>query len=484
MRSTFFGLNIGMKALMAQQRALDVVSHNIANAATEGYTRQDINLAASRPVKVEAGYIGTGVDIKGFQRIRDQFIDTQLRTECKELGEWEAKADILAKIEMIINEPSDSSLRSVMDQYWQAWQVLSENSPESSAARGVVVQRGVDLVVTFNHIDRLLSELQADINQGVSIRVKEINSIAQQIGDLNNQIVKAEVSGYKANDLRDKRDLLVEQLSRIVSVDVLEDASGSVTISAGGATLVSSSYIAEMRFTDDGRDPTLAKLEWVNSYTGSVISPVTINGGTLRGYLEMRDRQIVELRNELSTLAARIAEEVNDLHRTGSGLHNTTGLEAGLDFFVRPDDTQPFSASNIRVNQELIDDPNKVAASKASPVIKGDGSNALAIAQLKDKLTMNPTALGDYTATFDDYYRSMVAQVGINAQEADRMAGNQKLLVDQLLNRRESISGVSLDEEMTNMIKYQHAYTAAARVINTMDEMLELIVNRLGMVGR
>lgn len=483
MSSTFFGLNIGIKALQAQQRALDVTSHNIANANTQGYSRQDVIMETTAPIKTREGYIGTGVDVKEIRRIRDQFIDIQIRTENKVLGEWEAKSDILSKIEMVINEPSANSLSSIMDQYWESWQQLSKN-PESAAARGVVVQSGINLAETFSQVDRLLSELQSDINSGIKSTVAEINSVAKQIADLNDQIVKAELGDAKANDLRDKRDLLVEQLSELMPLDVVEDQYGAITVAAGGATLVSSSYVSTMVFTDDGTDPTMAKLEWVNKYTGNTIGSVNITGGKLKGYLDMRDKSIAGIKEDLSTLAAKIAEEVNTLHSAGSSLNNTTGLELGLDFFVKKDNTKPFSADNIAVNQAIIDDLNNVAASTASPVIEGDNTNALAIAQLKNKLTMNPTSSGDNRATFDDYYSSIVAQLGIDTREAERMYDNQTLLVDQLQNRRESVSGVSLDEEMANMIKYQHSYTAAARIINAMDEMLELIVNRLGLVGR
>lgn len=483
MSSTFFGLNIGIKALQAQQRALDVTNHNIANANTQGYSRQDVIMHTSVPVKTREGYIGTGVDVREIRRVRDQFIDTQIRTENKVLGEWETKSDILSKIEMIINEPTDNSLSSVMDQYWESWQQLSKN-PESAAARGVVVQSGVNLTDTFAQVDRMLSELQADINSGISSTVSEINSLGRQIADLNEQIVKAELDGAKANDLRDKRDLLVEQLSVLLPLDAVEDQYGAVTITAGGATLVSSAYVGSMVFADEGADPTQAKLEWVNKYTNDAIGAVNVTGGKLKGYLDMRDQEIAGIRQELSQLAARIAGEVNSVHSSGSGLNNTTGLEPGLDFFVPKDPAKPFSACNIAVNQAIINDLNRIAASKAFPVIEGDNSNALAIAQLKNKLTMNPTSLNDYRATFDDYYSSIVADLGIDAREAERMSDNQNLLIEQLLNRRESVSGVSLDEEMANMIKYQHSYTAAARIINTMDEMLDLIVNRLGLVGR
>lgn len=702
MRSTFFGLNIGYRGLQAQQRALDVTSHNIANANTQGYTRQDVIMKASTPIKVLEGYVGTGVDVAEFRRIRDQFLDIQIRTENKTLGEWETRSDILSKLEVIFNEPSDSSLRSVMDDYWESWQTLSKD-PESIAVRASVMQSGVTLADTFNHMSRQFEELQEDINKSIGIKVDEINSLGRQIRDLNVQVIKAESDGSKANDLRDRRDLLVEQLSKIVDIGVVEDDIGSITVSIGGRSLVSRAYVTEMKFTEHETDPSAATLEWIDSYTGAGVGAVNIKGGVLKGYISMRDEQVPRLQNEISELAKRIAIEVNNLHHQGYALDSTQGV----DFFVKIDEAKPFSAGNIRVNQSIIDNANLLAAGLTNPVSTGDGSNALLIAQLKNKAMINPGAItqptsvtgtalsapisvlagrgasitgsvdlsggldlsalapnnsltlslnglqrtitltGDYTgdpaglaaylqnqinaayssgavtvsidggtgqlsiqdnkqtdssstltvigggtaealfganwasgditttagqdannrltmnidgavktleltpgtynnltdmvtelqtqidsafgagvasvtltggnelvitsltpgpyqvvsdisgpgaellgmaskytAKGDDFYRSTVALLGVTSQEAERMLDNQTLLTEQLINKREGISGVSLDEEMANMIKFQHAYAASARVINAMDEMLELIVNRLGLVGR
>jgi flagellar hook-associated protein 1 FlgK len=274
----------------------------------------------------------------------------------------------------------------------------------------------------------------------------------------------------------------VEQLSKIVDVDVVEDEFGAINVTVGGYTLVSRTYLAELKFTDDDINPASAKLEWRDPISGNVLGPARIKSGMLKGFIDMRD-EVIGGNNgyirKIGELAAGIANEVNAQHRLGRDLNG----DLGEDFFVTKDPLNPvFSAGNIAVNQNIINNTNKIAASKNNipdPVIRGDNTNALKIAQLKNKQVMNGGV-----ATFDDFYRSTVGRLGVQAQEAERMAHNQSLLVDQLINKREGISGVSLDEEMTNMIKYQHAYTAAARVINTMDEMLELIVNRLGMAGR
>lgn len=482
MRSTFMGLTTAYKGLSAQQRALDITGHNVANANTEGYTRQDVIMQASSALKVLEGYVGTGVDIGEFRRIRDEFLDIQMRTENKALGEWEVKSDILDKLEVIFNEPSDTALRSVLDQFWEAWQVLAKN-PEGVAARTTVVQRGISLANTFNHLAAQFIDLQADINKSIEVKVNEINSQARQIRDLNAQIIKAEASGKKANDLRDRRDLILEQLAKNIAIDVVEDDLGAVNVTVGGRFLVSRTELATLKFTDDFSDPTQAKLEWCDPFTGAPQGTLRANGGILKGYLDMRDEVIVQYHQQISELAKTIAEKTNELHREGYGLDGSTGL----DLFVKLDIQSDFSAGNIEVNQEIIDDLNKLATGlgvwdeDAEEMVsyQGDGSNALRIAQLKHALIMT-----DGLASFDDFYRSLIGQLGIQGQEAFQMVENRSSLVEQLQNRRASVSGVSLDEEMVNMIRFQHAYSAAARVLNVMDEMLDTVVNRLGLAGR
>ncbi len=485
MRSTFFGLNIGYKSLAAQQRALDVTSHNIANANTEGYTRQDVIMEATPADKVLAGYVGTGVAITDFRRVKDEFIDIQMRTENKALGEWETRDNIISKLEVIFNEPSESSLRSVLEQYWGAWQTLAKN-PESTSARTNVLQRGVSLADTFNHLDTQFVDLQVDINKGIGLKVEEVNTQARQIRDLNLQIMKAEASGQRANDLRDNRDLILEKLSKNIAIDVVEDEFGAVNVTVGGKILVSRAVLGEIRFhNNDPLHPQTAQLEWYEPTSDTPQGSVQLNGGILKGYFEMRDEGIPNYLEKVSTLARTIADEVNDLHRAGYALDGSTGR----DFFTVTDSTTGLSAKNIQVNPEIVADINRIAAAAGiedpdnptgPPLIyEGDNTNANAIAQLKNKLSLNGG-----TASFDDYYMAMIGQLGVEGQESSQLVENRTYLMEQLVNQRAAVSGVSLDEEMTNMIKYQHAYSAAARVITAMDEMLEIIVNRLGMVGR
>lgn len=478
MRTTFFGLEIGRKALMAQSRALDTTGHNIANANTQGYTRQEVILEASKPVKISAGYVGTGVEIAEVRRIRDEYIDLQIRTENKATGYWQSMSDTLSKVEVVLNEPSDSGLRSVMDKFWEGWQELSKN-PESNAVRATVYQRGVSVAEAFNHMDRQLKDLQADIDGHIEVKVNEINSIATQIKDLNELIVRAEAQGnVQANDLRDQRDLLVEEMSSIIDIDMVEDKYGSISVTIGGRAIVSGGNLAKIGLKDDPANNNLKKLIWVDPKDGSNLGiDVRIGSGSIKGLIQSRDEIVgQEVMTRLNDMAKVFADELNVIHASGLGLNNVTGT----NFFTFGDSTKP--AGTITVNPVIENNLDLIAAKPATAGVEdnGDGSNALTIANLKQK-ELN---FINGNSTTDDTFRSIASRIGIRGQEASRMVDNQELLIDQLHNKRDAISGVSLDEEMTNMIKFQHSYNAAARLITVMDEMIDTIVNRLGVVGR
>lgn len=475
MTSTFFGLEIARRGLQAQQRALDVTSHNVANANTPGYTRQEALMATTNPypllgmsLPAGAGQLGTGVEVSEIRRLRDLFLDLQYRGENTALGYWEARWDIIQKVEVILNEPSDSGLSKVFEQFWQSLEDLSKN-PESMAARAMVLERGKTLAETFNHLDRQLKSLQSDIDSTIKVRVEEINSFARQIADLNLQIQKLEVGGQRANDLRDRRDLLLDQLSKDIRVQAREDAFGMVQVSIGGRLLVDGSRVDELDV--EGNDGSgFYRVVWKADR-----QDVQVTGGAVKGLLDARDGLVQEISKSLDGLVAALAEGFNGVHASGYGL----GGETGNAFFITNDSKGWFTASNIAVNADLEMDLGKIAAASSSGE-PGDGSNALKLAQLL-KQEKNDGLGG---TTFEDYYQALIGELGVQGQQAKRMAENQQLLVSQLDSNRQEVSGVSLDEEMVNMIRFQHAYAAAARVITAIDEMLGVIIERLGVVGR
>lgn len=539
MRTTFFGLEIVRKGLMTQQRALDVTGHNIANANTPGFSRQTAIIGTTTPYTLpgmnkpyQAGQVGTGSKVEEIRRIRDAFIDMQVRNETKELGYWQAQADVLQKLEVVINEPSDAGIRTVLDQFWESLQELSKN-PESEAVRATVRQRGIAVADTFNHVNRQLRELQQDLNATVQVKVDQINSIAGQIRDLNAQIVKIEVNKLEnANDLRDRRDNLLDELSKLVDINYNEDQYGAVRVSVGGKGLVMGNNVALLEAVNKGDMEGVVTVQWKDG------TPLHMNSGELLGYIKAMGYTdasgevkglIPDMLREIDHLANSIVTATNWVHLQGYPKEGDSGI---LFFHQERDENGnllPVGAQGMRVSDAIMTDTANIAAS-GERNMQGDGENALALAQLKHMLAVvtdasyikNPPAIptvmydppgdpdgvvlefanfhdfyryfltneNEYnsslipTATFDDYFRGIVGQLGINTQEAERMAMNQEMLVGQQLNRREMTSGVSLDEEMTNMIMFQHAYNAAARAISVMDEMLDVLVNRVGTVGR
>jgi len=586
-RSSFYGLNLGYKGVAAQQRALDVTGHNISNANTEGYSRQRAVMVTDMPMYTPNGYIGSGVDIINVERVRDKFLDQQFRNESNNKGYWDATFNTYTKIENILNEPVDGSLRKSMDDFWSSWQDLSKD-PESAAIRTTVVQKGITAADSFNHLYDQIALLKEDIGYNLQNKVSDVNSLSTRIADINLQIIRSESDGKMANDFRDKRDLLVEELSKIVNIDITEDNRGGMNIFVGGQALVyttTHNTIESVPRADGQFD-----VKWENG------SAFQTTNGEMKALIDARDQVADSYIKQLNTAAKAFAEMTNSLHQSGYGLEGSS--DTGNPFFTikgenvgtqgkgtgnfswgtPPNDVPPiittqgntdelngvtiqfindtsasamttdftagpltvtndwatsdlsedeiqdminqqleakgitekiflnmrgatsseivntkialasgtnptadFSAWNITVNSEIINNVSKVAAAKA-PVDDpqngiGDGANALGLAQIKyDKSAINGF-------TVDDYYRSMIGDIGINANKAKSMANNQELLVSQINTQREYVMGVSLDEEMTNMIQFQQAYNSSARFLTTVDEMLDVLVNRLGRVG-
>lgn len=476
MPGTFLGIEVARRALSAHQRAVDITGHNIANANTPGYSRQVATLKATegytlagfdRPTA--AGLIGTGVDLASIERMRDGFVDLQIRKESLAQGRWEARQKALEQVELIFGEPSESGLRAALDSFWQSLQDLAA-APESDAARSVVRQQAVALTDLIQSTYGQLEKLRSSIDQDIRTKVGEINVLASQVAELNVQISKAESMGNQANDLKDQRDLAITKLSKMVNLTVGTGPMGTVSLSIQGATLVELGTYRALRAEPDATNNGMVRVVWDGNDTD-----VGITSGELRGLLEIRDGDLARYMSDLNTLASGLATEINAVHRAGFGLDGTT---TGLDFFVSDNPPAAIDASNIAVSPTILANPQLIAAASVanSP---GDGSNALAMAaKLDEKVLMGGTV------GLRDFYGSLISGIGVDANQAENMARNQKTLVDHLEQLGQSVSGVSLDEEMTNLIRYQQGYQAAARVMNTMDEMLDLMVNRLGVVGR
>lgn len=464
--STFRGIEIGRSAISAHKLALDVVGQNVANANAPGYSRQSVQMAAVSYAQSGLSgvqkFAGAGVTVERIVRLRDAFLDKQIRQESATMGWAEARLETLNQMEVVMNELGSSGIRARLDEFWNAMQELSLN-PESVSVRATVVQRGEALCEAFRHTVGWLRQLQENINYQIEATVARINDIASQLVELNNQIVRAKARGESSNVLEDRRDLLIDELAEFGPVDVTVRPEGAAIVKLGGFPLVEAYGQETLRFEVAGPSG-YPVVTW-----GPDNQVLKISTGKLEGLLEARDELVASYIEDLNKLARSIVDEVNAVHRKGYALDGTT---TGLDFFVMGTD-----ASDVRVRQEILQNPSLVAASADGR--PGDGSNALAMAQLKQKAVMV-----NATATWDDYIRSITARLGIETQEAQRVQENQELLLKDLENRKQSVSGVSLDEEATEMIKLQHAYNAAARLITVYDELLEVLISRTGLVGR
>ncbi|MEA3435313.1 MAG: flagellar hook-associated protein FlgK [Thermodesulfobacteriota bacterium] len=450
-------LDIGRGALLAHQKAISITGHNIANVNTPGYSRQRVNLA-NLGLTSASGQMGAGVRASDIQRIYDQFLGSQINTESYNLGKWEAQKSSLERVEIIFDETTGFGLNQAMGDFWNAWQDLV-NNPEGHTERQVLVAKSEIMAEIFNKISSDLNQQQNDIDSSIEGAVNEINTIAGQISDLNIKISDIEKSGQSANDLRDERDLLLKELSSMIDINSFEGNDGQVTVLVGnGRPLVQPPYSLSLSTVTNASGH--EDVVWVDRDGNSVDITNDISGGKLKGWLEVRDVKIEDYKTRLDDLASSIITEVNNLHTAGFDLNGA----AGGAFFTGT------SASDIAVDTNIVNDVNMIAASGTGA--PGDNSNAIAIANLQNSLLMSGG-----TATCDDFYNSLVSDVGIDVQSAQMNYDHQTAMASSLDNYRESISGVSIDEEMVNLVKFQHAYDAAAKLISAVDEMMNTVMN-------
>lgn len=494
MRSTFHGLEVSKRGLFAQQSALNTTSHNIANANTEGYSRQRVNLVTTNGLPyvglqagTEEGLLGTGVRADNIQRLRNEFLDIQYRNEFNRQGFWDARAETLERIEGIMNEPSETGLQKVMDQMWQAWEDLA-NDPSDTSARAVVRERSQAVADTFNSLYKQLNQVQADLNNVVSVKTMEINSLGQQIAALNDQIANLVPHGYTPNDLYDQRDVLLDKLSNLVSINVTPTTSGMVDVTIQGQAFVTG-VTSQVMATQQNPATGLYNM----TLGGAAFTPTS---GYMAGTFEARDQIVPNMKSRLDVLAVNLTKEINNVHRAGRSLTDIkNGTVQDLPFFV--DTTAlagnaatkdyPTGAANISINPAILQSLDAIAAAKPGTTTTSVGNNeaALDIAAIKFKVLTAGTGPLDMpeSTTLDSYYQNTISQLGVDSQEAIRNQTNAEMLVDTVSNQRMSVSGVSIDEELAELVKYQHAYTASARVMTSMDEILDKVINGMGRVG-
>jgi flagellar hook-associated protein 1 FlgK len=439
--SSFYGLQTTLRGLLAQQRALDVTSHNISNANTEGYSRQEAVLAATPATEVHAGiskvgvaYLGSGVDVMTYRRIRDAFVDLQFRAQNMQLGGYETTSRSLDQVELALLEPGDNGISAQLGKFWSAWADLA-NSAESQAVRQALVTQAGSVVSSIRQLDAQLQTTSAQATSeynSITGPTGEVAVIANEIASLNQSIKASVSSGNPPNDLLDRRDALLDRLSNLAQVSTTDLGNGAIRVNVGDAAAP---------LVDD------ATITWPQALTapggklGSLLTLTAAPGGTIASY-----------RTDLRNFARQLADTVNTLHNPGG---------AGTNFFSYVAGNE---AATLTVN---VTAPGVRAGTAAAP---GENDIALAIARLRG-------------GAADTAYSQLVSRIGGESRDATQRAEAARALTDAVADRRDSVAGVSLDEEMTNLVRFQRGYQASARAMSTVDEMLDVLINRTGRVG-
>ncbi len=471
--SNIYGLlSIGRSALLTQQKAIDITGNNIANVNTPGYSRQRLTIKQNSPVRVDNQTMSTGVTADtGIQRFYDKFLGAQLTGENENLGRWEAQKQALEKVELMFDDSAGNGISNAMSDFFNSWQDLA-NNPSGVAERSSLVSAGQYLATTFNQVYNNLSKLQNDIDTHVSNIVGDVNEMADRIAELNLKVTQVEVTGHNANDFRDERDQLVFELSKLIDTQSFEDGAGNINVMVGnGKPLVDGAITWDLNSADNGG---VQDVFWQASDGTPVNITSQLTGGELKGWITTRDDLIDGYLDQLDTLANTIRTSINSLHANSNGI-DLNGND-GLDFFTGT------GAVNIAVNSSIVADTDLIAAAASDIYLGTPGINeglpggntiAIGIANLQSAATMAGSS------TFDEYYNSLVGRVGADVQAADFNETHQSTMVQNLEQYRQEVSGVSLDEEMVNLIQFQQAYNAAAKIITTSDEMMDTL---MGMV--
>jgi flagellar hook-associated protein 1 FlgK len=549
----FSVLNTAKLGLQTNQTAIEITGHNIANVQTEGFSRQEVTLEANRPRRVGLAFLGTGVRATSVTRDFDQFLFNQILGESSTLGNFDIRNTFFQRLETIVNESSGVSLNNAMSEFFLAFDDLASN-PTNLSARTAVLSAGGTLATVFNQLGSSLLQQRINLDGAVTAEVTEINSMLDEVAELNRSIIGLENGNTPANDLRDQRDLLIKQLSEKIDVQLIDTNDNNTTLTlAGGTPLVVGTTVFHLSAAANPDNRGFKDILADDGTGGTINVTAEIQGGEMRGLLDMRDAETQGLIDQLDRLAAGLMEQVNGAHLQGLGLDGSSGnlffetltptvtinsqnmgtptvtaINAspstvtvdkfqiqftGPGFFnvfnlttnqtvamglavggtvnianglaittggtPMNGDTVDISISedaamNMTLSSTVLDDTDKIAAGLSGT---GDGQNALNISNLQSSLVFSSGAFtpGTGTSTFDDFYNSLVSGLGSGSRSSQTILRQQEGVMLQLNSQRESISGVSLDEEMVNLIKFQQAYAASARMITVIEEMFDVL---------
>jgi flagellar hook-associated protein 1 FlgK len=457
MSINFSSFEIGRRALAANQLGINIAGQNIANVNTPGYSRRRVQLSESAQTSINGHSVGTGVSIAGVQAFRDNFIQSRIQTETGIAGRLTARRDALAPVETALQGSETGGLQNALSSFFGAFRDLEAN-PNSVPLRAVVAQKGANLASSFQTTRTNLDEIRRGTDAQVRSTVDEVNTLSTKVANLNNQIRSAEAAGGDASALRDQRGEFVNQLSELTGARSTENSDGTVTLTIGeGRPIVSGDTAFALQ---------------ANNTAPIGLATITIDGqpakfdeGTIAG-LQGAITETTSQITALDGLAAAVVQRVNDLHNSGTDLDGN----AGTNFF---NNTPPVTAANISINAAITTNPRLVVA---SPLTQPGQTGTIA-GQIANLLTDPNTTVGTRTGSFSSIFGGMLADAGEQVSQADNNLQTQAAIIQQATAQRDSVSGVSLDEEAINLMQYQKAFEAAARFIKVADEMTQTILS-------
>ena len=470
MLGLFGVLNMGARSMGVQRAGVEVAGQNLANVSNPAYARQRVAISTSITVQSEVGPQGTGSEAVNIVSMRNAILDNQIQSEASAHGMLQAKQTALQYAQASLGTQIDRmasgaegasaaqgvggghSLADSLGELFSAFQSLSSN-PTSMAERQTLMMKAASLASQFRQLDSRLGELGNQLNRTIESDVRMVNQTLTNIASLNDKITRMEaISGGTANDLRDMRQAQIEELAKYVKVDLSNGAGGAVNVSIGGADVIVNNQVTETVETYSVGNNTYIRAAGSDS-------PISLTSGSIQGTIQARDVGIGDIRTSMNTIANVLITQVNTIHGAGFSLNGSTGAQ----FFTGVD------AATIGVNSALADDPSLIQASGVNGAT-GDNQLALALAQLSQTEFINGQ-------TLTQAYSQTVAAFGQELSTVNNDLANQDTVDNMLHAQRDSIGGVSLDEEMTDLTRFQKAFQASARLITTVDEMLETLVN-------
>lgn len=465
--SSFAGLSTALSGLVAQRYGLDTTGQNVANANTPGYSRQRVIAEPVNPANGQTAVFsrwdgpGSGVEVVDVQRITDALVDNRVRQERSTAEHMSASLAVWSRVDVALNEPSDIGVQAQLGRFWSAWQDLA-NDPGSAATRTQVLQTGASVVDALGSVTAEVTQAWGESRVQLQAMLGEVNAASAAVADLNGSIRKATAGGESPNELMDRRDALVVRLSELTGGTVRAGELGTVDVFVGGTAIVRGSTATPLAL--DGS----SALSMADAQAGTPIRVsgasgvgIDVPGGRIGAVLTALNETWVGVVAGLDGFANQLATAVNDVHRTGK---DQTGAAAG-DFFAGT------TAATLRV---ALTSSAQVAASP------GPAGTADLDGSIADRLG----AIGQAAGSPDGVWRDFVVGVGAETQAAERRSDAQSVVVRDVTAAREAVSGVDIDEELTNMVMFQRGYEAAARMLTAVDQALDTLINRTGLVGR